>query len=44
MSDEPANDVTPDLDKGTFLIAAGRDRSIGAVSYTHHTLPTNNSE
>tara|TARA_B100000073_G_scaffold50015_1_gene36883 strand:- start:9321 stop:10448 length:1128 start_codon:yes stop_codon:yes gene_type:complete len=30
MSDEPANDVTPDLDKGTFLIAAGRDRSIGA--------------
>ena len=30
MSDEPVNDVTPDLDKGTFLIAAGRDRSIGA--------------
>ncbi|MEC9034996.1 MAG: PLP-dependent transferase, partial [Actinomycetota bacterium] len=30
MSDEPANDVTPDLDKGTFLIAAGRDRSSGA--------------
>ena len=30
MSDEPANDATPDLDKGTFLIAAGRDRSIGA--------------
>ena len=29
MSDELAN-AKPDLDKGTFLIAAGRDRSKGA--------------